>query len=178
MKIWKVFCFFSKSWINDKTVLPRRITSYEMMGGCLCWLVLWFSLKGGNDYEIFNDPRTIGFTVSSPNDTARRCGELFFSAPPRECWCPERLQSPALSPFNHKPLWIPACGSLLLQQKPGCFWTTERCHYWISCYLWFYCIFTLKSDTFYLTFFEEKKWQASQNVCNERKGFERHYKPP
>ncbi|TNM96662.1 phosphomannomutase 1 [Takifugu flavidus] len=40
---------------------------------------------GGNDYEIFNDPRTIGFTVSSPNDTARRCQELFFSTPPREC---------------------------------------------------------------------------------------------
>uniref|UniRef100_H3CH91 Phosphomannomutase n=2 Tax=Tetraodon nigroviridis TaxID=99883 RepID=H3CH91_TETNG len=34
---------------------------------------------GGNDYEIFNDPRTIGFTVSCPSDTARRCRELFFT---------------------------------------------------------------------------------------------------
>uniref|UniRef100_A0A8C6T0N0 Phosphomannomutase n=1 Tax=Neogobius melanostomus TaxID=47308 RepID=A0A8C6T0N0_9GOBI len=33
---------------------------------------------GGNDYEIFNDPRTIGFTVFSPEDTARLCRELFF----------------------------------------------------------------------------------------------------
>ncbi|CAG5897490.1 unnamed protein product [Menidia menidia] len=33
---------------------------------------------GGNDYEIFNDPRTIGFTVYSPEDTARLCRELFF----------------------------------------------------------------------------------------------------
>ncbi|KAG7460048.1 hypothetical protein MATL_G00217190 [Megalops atlanticus] len=40
---------------------------------------------GGNDYEIFNDPRTIGFTVYSPEDTARLCRELFFSAPPNEC---------------------------------------------------------------------------------------------
>nr|XP_057905304.1 phosphomannomutase 1 isoform X2 [Doryrhamphus excisus] len=34
---------------------------------------------GGNDYEIFNDPRTIGFTVYSPEDTARLCRELFLS---------------------------------------------------------------------------------------------------
>lgn len=34
---------------------------------------------GGNDYEIFNDPRTRGFTVQSPEDTARLCRELFFS---------------------------------------------------------------------------------------------------
>nr|XP_015215111.1 PREDICTED: phosphomannomutase 1 [Lepisosteus oculatus] len=38
--------------------------------------------QGGNDYEIFNDPRTIGFTVYSPTDTARLCRELFFSTPP------------------------------------------------------------------------------------------------
>ncbi|MED6257742.1 Phosphomannomutase 1, partial [Ataeniobius toweri] len=37
---------------------------------------------GGNDYEIFNDPRTIGFTVYSPEHTARLCRELFFDAPP------------------------------------------------------------------------------------------------
>ncbi|KAG9338835.1 hypothetical protein JZ751_025274 [Albula glossodonta] len=35
----------------------------------------------GNDYEIFNDPRTIGHTVYSPEDTARLCRELFFSYP-------------------------------------------------------------------------------------------------
>uniref|UniRef100_A0A3Q0RLE3 Phosphomannomutase n=1 Tax=Amphilophus citrinellus TaxID=61819 RepID=A0A3Q0RLE3_AMPCI len=39
---------------------------------------------GGNDYEIFNDPRTIGFTVYSPEDTARLCRELFFGALPHE----------------------------------------------------------------------------------------------
>ncbi|XP_028310463.1 phosphomannomutase 1 [Gouania willdenowi] len=38
---------------------------------------------GGNDYEIFNDPRTIGFTVYSPEDTARLCRELFFDASPQ-----------------------------------------------------------------------------------------------
>ncbi|CAI5674595.1 unnamed protein product [Oreochromis niloticus] len=39
---------------------------------------------GGNDYEIFNDPRTIGFTVYSPEDTARLCREIFFDALPHE----------------------------------------------------------------------------------------------
>ncbi|CAL8274911.1 unnamed protein product [Lota lota] len=39
---------------------------------------------GGNDYEIFNDPRTVGFTVYAPEDTARLCREMFFSGLPNE----------------------------------------------------------------------------------------------
>ena len=35
--------------------------------------------QGGNDYEIFSDSRTIGHTVTSPEDTARILKELFFS---------------------------------------------------------------------------------------------------
>ncbi|KAG2356302.1 eukaryotic phosphomannomutase [Suillus spraguei] len=35
--------------------------------------------KGGNDYEIFSDPRTVGHTVRSPADTMRICTELFLS---------------------------------------------------------------------------------------------------
>ncbi|KAL4647851.1 phosphomannomutase 1 isoform X1 [Arapaima gigas] len=42
------------------------------------------TLPGGNDYEIFNDPRTTGFTVCSPSDTARFCRELFFKTHPTE----------------------------------------------------------------------------------------------
>lgn len=40
--------------------------------------------SGGNDYEIFEDPRTVGFTVYSPEDTVRVCRELFFNTPPNE----------------------------------------------------------------------------------------------
>ncbi|KAF9499454.1 eukaryotic phosphomannomutase [Pleurotus eryngii] len=36
--------------------------------------------KGGNDYEIFSDPRTKGHTVSSPADTQRILKELFFQS--------------------------------------------------------------------------------------------------
>jgi phosphomannomutase len=35
--------------------------------------------KGGNDYEIFSDARTVGHIVESPADTIRICKELFLS---------------------------------------------------------------------------------------------------
>ncbi|GBG31489.1 Phosphomannomutase [Hondaea fermentalgiana] len=35
--------------------------------------------EGGNDYEIFNDPRTIGHSVTTYEDTMRICTELFLS---------------------------------------------------------------------------------------------------
>ncbi|KAE9399860.1 eukaryotic phosphomannomutase [Gymnopus androsaceus JB14] len=33
--------------------------------------------KGGNDYEIFTDPRTIGHSVNGPDDTIRKIKEVF-----------------------------------------------------------------------------------------------------
>lgn len=36
------------------------------------------TMKGGNDNEIFEDVRTIGHTVTSPEDTMAQCQELFF----------------------------------------------------------------------------------------------------
>uniref|UniRef100_A0A2I3TB30 Phosphomannomutase n=1 Tax=Pan troglodytes TaxID=9598 RepID=A0A2I3TB30_PANTR len=33
---------------------------------------------GGNDFEIFADPRTVGHSVVSPQDTVQRCREIFF----------------------------------------------------------------------------------------------------
>ena len=35
------------------------------------------SYKGGNDYEIYNDPRTIGHAVNSPDDTIKILNEIF-----------------------------------------------------------------------------------------------------
>ncbi|KAL1411898.1 Phosphomannomutase 1 [Vanrija albida] len=35
--------------------------------------------KGGNDYEIYNDPRTIGHAVNNPDDTLKILNELFLS---------------------------------------------------------------------------------------------------
>ncbi|KAM8842748.1 phosphomannomutase 2 [Synchiropus picturatus] len=33
---------------------------------------------GGNDYEIYSDPRTIGHEVSCPEETLQKCQQLFF----------------------------------------------------------------------------------------------------
>jgi len=38
------------------------------------------TFKGGNDYEIYSDPRTIGHSVSDPAHTARLLKELFLSS--------------------------------------------------------------------------------------------------
>lgn len=35
-------------------------------------------VQGGNDFEIYTDPRTVGHSVVSPQDTVQRCRELFF----------------------------------------------------------------------------------------------------
>lgn len=35
-------------------------------------------VQGGNDYEIFESERTVGHTVTSPEDTMKQCKELFF----------------------------------------------------------------------------------------------------
>lgn len=43
---------------------------------CVCVCVL----EGGNDYEIYTDPRTIGHEVSCPEDTKKICQQLFFWA--------------------------------------------------------------------------------------------------
>lgn len=36
------------------------------------------SVQGGNDFEIYADPRTVGHSVVSPQDTVQRCREIFF----------------------------------------------------------------------------------------------------
>lgn len=35
--------------------------------------------KGGNDFEIYNDPRTYGHSVKNPDDTREKLKQLFFS---------------------------------------------------------------------------------------------------
>jgi len=36
------------------------------------------TMEGGNDHEIFSDPRTKGYTVTSPEDTCRQIKDIFF----------------------------------------------------------------------------------------------------
>lgn len=39
-------------------------------------VLIWRKI-GGNDYEIYEDPRTIGHTVKSPEDTIAELKSLF-----------------------------------------------------------------------------------------------------
>lgn len=48
----------------------------EMRGRERYELIL-FCTQGGNDHEIFVDERTIGHTVTSPEDTVAQCKALF-----------------------------------------------------------------------------------------------------
>lgn len=45
----------------------------------LVLLLLNLLLQGGNDYEIFTSEKTVGHTVTSPDDTQKQCTELFIA---------------------------------------------------------------------------------------------------
>lgn len=66
------FDLFPRGW--DKTYCLRHLESEGFVH------VHFFGDKthpGGNDYEIFTDPRVIGHAVQTPDDTARILRELF-----------------------------------------------------------------------------------------------------
>lgn len=48
----------------------------------LCWQLTRCAVlcctQGGNDYEIFSSDKTVGHTVTSPDDTQKQCTELFI----------------------------------------------------------------------------------------------------
>ncbi|KAL5215328.1 hypothetical protein ABZP36_004480 [Zizania latifolia] len=63
---------FPQGW--DKTYCLRYLEEFQE--------IHFFgdkTYKGGNDYEIFESDRTVGHTVTSPDDTAQQCRSLFMS---------------------------------------------------------------------------------------------------
>lgn len=68
------FDVFPRGW--DKTFALRHVTK----PGKNYKEIHFFGDKtdaGGNDHEIYNDPRTIGHKVASPDDTKRILSEIF-----------------------------------------------------------------------------------------------------
>lgn len=56
----------------------QRHSSQSMCSRVLpCWSVC-ICAQGGNDYEIFSSEKTVGHTVTSPDDTQKQCTELFI----------------------------------------------------------------------------------------------------
>jgi len=53
--------------------------TYQVCDHCLIKPGSLTRIQGGNDYEIFTDKRTIGHTVTSPENTQRILKELFWS---------------------------------------------------------------------------------------------------
>ncbi|KAI9819052.1 MAG: Phosphomannomutase [Thelocarpon impressellum] len=73
------FDVFPKGW--DKTYCLQHVEAEAKQPSGVTYSTIHFfgdkTYEGGNDYEIFEDPRTIGHSVTSPEDTAREVKALF-----------------------------------------------------------------------------------------------------
>ena len=72
------FDAFPTGW--DKTYCLQHLESEKSRSGVEYTTIHFFgdkTYKGGNDYEIYEDKRTTGHAVRSPEDTMRVLGELF-----------------------------------------------------------------------------------------------------
>ncbi|XVF73241.1 hypothetical protein PTKIN_Ptkin12aG0185600 [Pterospermum kingtungense] len=68
------FDVFPQGW--DKTYCLRYLEDFQE--------IHFFgdkTYKGGNDHEIYESERTVGHTVTSPDDTVEQCKALFLSNP-------------------------------------------------------------------------------------------------
>lgn len=70
---------FPKGW--DKTYCLQHIENEAKRPGGVEYTTIHFfgdkTFVGGNDYEIFEDSRTIGHTVTGPQDTIDELKKLF-----------------------------------------------------------------------------------------------------
>ncbi|KAF2769867.1 eukaryotic phosphomannomutase [Teratosphaeria nubilosa] len=73
------FDVFPQGW--DKTYCLQHIENEKDLPGGVEYTIIHFfgdkTYKGGNDYEIFEDPRTIGHSVTNPEETAAELKKLF-----------------------------------------------------------------------------------------------------
>ena len=72
------FDVFPTGW--DKTFCLQHVEKEKERSGVVYSTVHFFgdkTFKGGNDWEIFEDERTVGHTVTGPEDTMRVLKELF-----------------------------------------------------------------------------------------------------
>lgn len=73
------FDVFPAGW--DKTYCLQHLEAEAKKAGGVEYTTVHFfgdkTYKGGNDWEIYEDPRTIGHSVTSPDDTAAELKKLF-----------------------------------------------------------------------------------------------------
>ena len=72
------FDVFPTGW--DKTYCLQHLETEKSLSGVQYTDIHFFgdkTFKGGNDFEIYEDSRTIGHTVKNPEDTMKQLRELF-----------------------------------------------------------------------------------------------------
>lgn len=73
------FDVFPTGW--DKTYCLQHLEAEAKKEGGIEYTTIHFfgdkTYKGGNDYEIYEDPRTIGHAVTCPEDTMAELKTLF-----------------------------------------------------------------------------------------------------
>jgi len=73
------FDVFPQGW--DKRYCLQHLENEAKLPGGITYTTIHFfgdkTYKGGNDYEIYEDPRTIGHSVLNPDDTAAQMKKLF-----------------------------------------------------------------------------------------------------
>lgn len=72
------FDAFPTGW--DKTYCLQHVLAEKERSGVEYKTIHFFGDKcyeGGNDYEIYSDPRTVGHSVKNPEDTMVQLKELF-----------------------------------------------------------------------------------------------------
>ncbi|KAF2197778.1 eukaryotic phosphomannomutase [Delitschia confertaspora ATCC 74209] len=75
------FDVFPTGW--DKTFCLRHVEAEKQRPDGVEYTTIHFfgdkTSVGGNDYEIYTDPRTVGHSVKNPEDTMRQVKEIFFA---------------------------------------------------------------------------------------------------
>lgn len=72
------FDVFPTGW--DKTYCLQHLAAEKDISGVEYKTIHFFgdkTFQGGNDYEIYSDPRTIGHSVTGPEDTMKQLKEIF-----------------------------------------------------------------------------------------------------
>ena len=74
------FDVFPAGW--DKTYCLKHVEAEKNRPDGVEYTTIHFfgdkAYPGGNDWEIYDDPRTIGHSVKDPNDTLQQLKKLFF----------------------------------------------------------------------------------------------------
>lgn len=72
------FDVFPSGW--DKTYCLQHVEAEKSLSGIDYSTIHFFgdkTYKGGNDYEIYEDPRTVGHAVTNPEETMAELKRLF-----------------------------------------------------------------------------------------------------